>query len=745
MKLKAKELTRMQNSQIFNILAPLINSIYERFDYIGISQDEFNELVLNEISSSKKIYKGDVSYSEFIKQRIETVLTEKTRGTLQNPQSAAIIINNYINKNFKQFSTYDEALKLLKKLVSFFELLNYLPNADTLLEIIEDNQLFFESIQLIVNKHKSQIISGDIENVFSNSTIILIIESYCMLNNIEIKVDDQLDSIDYNDRSLEITDSVRVYLQEIGRRKLLSREEERELAIKIKKGDTEARKLFIESNLKLVVNIARVYLGRGLAFLDLIQEGNIGLMTAVDKYDVERGFKFSTCATYWIRQAIVRAIADKSRNIRVPAYVYEKIGRYKNVVTNLQEKLNRKPTTAEIANEMGISVSEVTKLHRLQADAVSMNTLIGDDEDTELGSFIPVQGETPEDIAIASTIPFEIKKLFQDCNLKQREIEVLMLRFGFNGREPMTLEEVGKKISVTRERVRQIEAKALMKIRRSRHVKALAVYMQNPSESLERIKEFREKYRETDNPNRTFLKEDGRTRRESDKMPKLQTIYQYFEDYSEEQVNKMLLTLTAEEKNLIRLRYGEDLKNPTATKITAEQRSEFYGKLVPKMKRLLAKANEENNETEPREKFQREGQNRINSIVGEQPVDVGTKEALEGRFSQEECLKFLELLRTPTFGDIMKALSAKDAVIIALKLGYIEGNNGEGRKFFTTESIAQFLGIEPAEVIETTKKVLLFYRQEMAQMIDTAIEIATGEDATGKPCVLVKRQPSNPL
>ena len=223
-----------------------------------------------------------------------------------------------------------------------------------------------------------------------------------------------------------------------------------------------------------------------------------------------------------------------------------------------------------------------------------MNTLIDDEEDTELENFIPASEETPEDVVITGIMQLQVRKLLEDCNLKPREIEVLMLRFGFNDIEPMTLEEVGKKFNITRERVRQIESKALMKIRRSKHVKALAEYMQNPDKSLENIEIFREKYRETENSNKTFLKEDGRTQgKEKKEMSKLQTIYQYFKDYTKEQVDAMLEKLTEEERTLITLRYGEDLNNPISGKLSKKQTNKFYGSLVPKMRRLLSNPNKE--------------------------------------------------------------------------------------------------------------------------------------------------------
>lgn len=762
MELNLRKIQQLDAHQILEILLPTINNLYKKFDYIGITKDEFYNLVLREVDKSKRTYKGDIVYIEYIKNRIKIVLVEQVKNNLLEPEPAIIIINNYINKHLKKSDVYEDSIKNLKKLDKFFETYNYIPNSDVLLQIIEENSAFYRMIESIIKKHQTQIISGNLEKIFDDGTITLIIETYCMLNNIEIKESEEFEKDNIDLGNSELTDSVKTYLREIGRRPLLSLEEERKLAQRISQGDNYAREIFIESNLKLVVSIARRYIGRGLSFLDLIQEGNRGLMTAVDKYDVNRGLKFSTYATHWIRQAITRAIANKGRNVRVPVGVYVKIGNYKKAITNLEVRLNRQPTINEIANEMGLSIPEVTKLHKLQSDTVSMNTLIDDEEDTELENFIPASEETPEDVVITGIMQLQVRKLLEDCNLKPREIEVLMLRFGFNDIEPMTLEEVGKKFNITRERVRQIESKALMKIRRSKHVKALAEYMQNPDKSLENIEIFREKYRKTENSNKTFLKEDGRTQgKEKKEMSKLQTIYQYFKDYTKEQVDAMLEKLTEEERTLITLRYGEDLNNPISGKLSKKQTNKFYGSLVPKMRRLLSNPNKErkSRKKEKRTPKMEQKQSIMESVGGIPtgaikeplvesqktstsdiemlnqnkeskseyiPVDSTISRASETKdesknITKEDCEKVLGLLRTPTFNQMMSVLTVKESVIISLKLGYIDG------KYFSTDSIANFLGIETQEVIDTTRKVLLLYKENINQFIDDAIDIVTGQ------------------
>lgn len=729
MELNLKKIQRLDAHEILEILLPTIDKLYKSVDYTGITKEDFYNLVLNEIDKSKKTYNGDIGYIEYIKNSMNIVLVDQIKKSLLEPKAAIIIINNYINKHLKKSFVYEDSIKNFKKLEKFFETYDYIPNPDVLLQIIRENMEFSQMIESVMKKFKTQIISGNLEKIFDDSTIILIIETYCMSKNIDIKEPEEFEKDSIDSGNFELTDSVKTYLREIGRRPLLTLEEERKLAQRISKGDNYAREIFIESNLKLVVSIAERYIGRGLSFLDLIQEGNLGLITAVNKYDVSRGLKFSSYATYWIRQAITRAIADKGRNVRVPVYMYEKIGAYKKAVTNLEARLNRQPMINEIANEMGLSIPEVTKLHKLQSDAVSMNTLVGNDEYTELGNFIPASEETPEDVAIVGNMQLQVRKLLEDCNLKPREIEVLMLRFGFNDREPMLLEEIGKKINITREGVRQIESRALMKIRRSKHVKALAEYMQNPDKSLENIEFFREKYRETRNPHKAFLKELGQTQgKEKKEMAKLQTIYQYFKDYTKEQVDAMLEKLTEEERVLITYRYGEDLSNPTAGKLTKEQTNKFYGSLVPKMRRLLSNPNKERKPRKKEQELQKkESKSEYIPVASTIPIPSETQNDSKN-ITKEACETVLELLRTPTFNQMMSVLSVKEAIIISLKLGYVDG------KYFSTESIAQFLGIEVQEVIDTTRKVLLLYKENINQFIDNAIEIVTEQ-----PKQLVKK------
>jgi len=285
------------------------------------------------------------------------------------------------------------------------------------------------------------------------------------------------EDLDEVSRNMAVDDPVRMYLKEIGKVPLLSADEEMELAKKMEQGDEEAKKKLCEANLRLVVSIAKRYVGRGMLFLDLIQEGNLGLMKAVDKFDWRKGFKFSTYATWWIRQAITRSIADQARTIRIPVHMVETINKQIRVTRQLLQELGRDPTPEEIAAEMEISVDKVREISKIAQEPVSLETPIGEEEDSHLGDFIPDNDvPTPADAAAFSMLKEQLMEVLE--TLTDREQEVLRLRFGLDDGRQRTLEEVGQQFNVTRERIRQIEAKALRKLRHPNRSKKLRDYLE---------------------------------------------------------------------------------------------------------------------------------------------------------------------------------------------------------------------------------------------------------------------------
>ncbi len=283
------------------------------------------------------------------------------------------------------------------------------------------------------------------------------------------EIDDEMLAADADAVSLD--DPVRMYLKEIGRGSLLKAEDEVYLAKLIEQGDEDAKHRLTEANLRLVVSIAKKYIGRGMSFLDLIQEGNMGLIRAVEKFDYQKGFKFSTYATWWIRQAITRAIADQARTIRIPVHMVETINKLVRISRRLLQELGREPADAEIGEEMGITPERVREIIKVAQDPVSLETPIGEEEDSHLGDFVPdSEAVAPSEAASLTMLHTEVEDILD--TLTPRERRVLQLRFGLIDGHQRTLEEVGKRFGVTRERIRQIEAKALRKLRHpSRSIK----------------------------------------------------------------------------------------------------------------------------------------------------------------------------------------------------------------------------------------------------------------------------------
>ena len=298
-------------------------------------------------------------------------------------------------------------------------------------------------------------------------------------------LDKELEEIEVSKEELEdlsvpegisIDDHVKMYLKEIGKVDLLSPEDETELARKMSEGDTEAKKRLAEANLRLVVSIAKRYVGRGMMFIDLFQEGNLGLIKAVDKFDYTKGYKFSTYATWWIRQAITRAIADQARTIRIPVHMVETINKLVRVSRQLVQELGREPTPEELAKELNMSVEKVREISKISQEPVSLETPIGEEEDSHLGDFIP-DDDAPAPSEAASFVLLKEQLVDVLKTLTPREAKVLKLRFGLDDGRQRTLEEVGKEFDVTRERIRQIEAKALRKLRHPSRSKKLKDFL----------------------------------------------------------------------------------------------------------------------------------------------------------------------------------------------------------------------------------------------------------------------------
>lgn len=364
----------------------------------------------------------------------------------------------------------ENMIKFMEKLK---ELVPYAKQKKGVLELSEINEFFgdipltedqVEKIYEYLDANKVDVLKITEDDEIPDDDLLLL----------EDEEEIEIDKIDLTvPEGVSLEDPVRMYLKEIGKVPLLSAEEEIELAQRMENGDSDAKKRLAEANLRLVVSIAKRYVGRGMLFLDLIQEGNLGLIKAVEKFDYSKGYKFSTYATWWIRQAITRAIADQARTIRIPVHMVETINKLVRVSRQLLQELGREPTPEEIAKEMNISVERVREIQKISQDPVSLETPIGEEDDSHLGDFIQDDNvPVPADAAAFALLKEQLVEVL--VTLTEREQKVLRLRFGLDDGRARTLEEVGREFNVTRERIRQIEAKALRKLRhpsRSRKLK----------------------------------------------------------------------------------------------------------------------------------------------------------------------------------------------------------------------------------------------------------------------------------
>ena len=368
--------------------------------------------------------------------------------------------------------------KFSEKLVGLLELAKKKKNVLEYQEIsdyFKDQPLDAEQMDKIFDFLEASGV--DVLRITENSADDLMLDDDMDIDGLDDEEEVELDKIDLSvPEGVSIEDPVRMYLKEIGKVPLLSAEEEIELAKKMEQGDENAKKRQAEANLRLVVSIAKRYVGRGMLFLDLIQEGNLGLIKAVEKFDYRKGYKFSTYATWWIRQAITRAIADQARTIRIPVHMVETINKLIRVSRQLLQELGREPTPEEIAEEMDMPVDRVREILKISQEPVSLETPIGEEEDSHLGDFIQDDNvPVPADAAAFTLLKEQLVEVLG--TLTEREQKVLRLRFGLDDGRARTLEEVGKEFNVTRERIRQIEAKALRKLRHPSRSRKLKDYL----------------------------------------------------------------------------------------------------------------------------------------------------------------------------------------------------------------------------------------------------------------------------
>lgn len=431
-------------------------------------EQEANE----EIKNSKSVKKEQTKKEKIGKRDVSIKNNDETENKLQEEKLMTVEKDLKIekdeeenNENIEKENVDEKTQQKLDNIIKKAKERGKITYGELATELDDVNPSEMEKVFDAMEKIGVDLLNDDFEDEPSE-------EDLAEVENLNIE--EAFD--DTNFEGISLDDPVRMYLREIGRIPLLTYDKEIELAQKVLDGDEEAKKELAEANLRLVVSIAKKYVGRGMLFLDLIQEGNMGLIKAVEKFDYTKGFKFSTYATWWIRQSITRAIADQARTIRIPVHMVETINKLIRTSRHLLQQIGREPTPEELAKELDMSVEKVTEIQKIAQDPVSLETPIGEEDDSHLGDFIQDDDSpAPQDVAAYTLLREQLDEVMN--TLTPREAKVLRLRFGLDDGKARTLEEVGREFDVTRERIRQIEAKALRKLRHPSRSKKLKDYM----------------------------------------------------------------------------------------------------------------------------------------------------------------------------------------------------------------------------------------------------------------------------
>lgn len=707
------EIKNMTQHQLESLLNPFIEKERLKYNYINLPQSIYLS-ELKEIEDTMDFSDGEIDIESMIKNCSKRYIADMLEEEKKFPK----IVNNFIKKNIKPQNKYQDNIISFEKIVNFFHDFDCFPPPNLLIELIDKNDTLNKILQDVVENNLEILQKYGIDSKFSDDISKSFIELYCLKNNIEIKKEDDIQEEDYTEFITDITntvytdDSVKMYLQEI-HKPILTKEQEKSLALRIRNGDEKAKELFIERNLRLVIKVARKYTGHGISFLDLIQEGNLGLIKAVDKFDVTKGYKFSTYATCWIRQSIQRSLGDKSRNIRLPVHLYEKVKKYELLKKKLSLKFNREPTFEELSKKMRVSIDTIYKYERLEHDTISLNMIVGD-EDSELEDFISLSTESIDNQFIEENLKDVIENLLKNSNLTTKEIDILKLRFGIGTNDPKTLEETGKIYGVSRERIRQIQEKALKKIRRSYNVKELAIYMDNPKEAKKNIDRYRLKYQQ-----HSLQKIKLKDRKESELKMEMQektkrkskdNLYEYFSDYSKPEVSKVISRLDEDELELLHKRYGDNLLEPVKNDIDADEKKVIISNIIPRIQRML----------EGKKIRRRKNNQKPQSTI----VEEKTEETVQPQNSlnKEDYKQILGIFHNPEFLEMTKKKPLDECLIMSLKLGYFQ------EKCFSTDAIADFLDVDKEYVINVTKQGLTSYKEKLNQMIDEAIIKETSDN-----------------
>ncbi len=570
-------------------LSKLVTKIRKKHNYL--EKEVYNNLAIETISTMVSSL------------NIEKITDFEEYFAKQFPKYFNLTLGKYVNMGDEKYHIIDSYLNSLKiskltALSRFLKQIGFEDDIDVYLNLFKKYHELETEVQNTLNGLR-QITTKNIDKVSVNSIMSQIIRSYMMKNNIEElddeEIENDLDSDDSKsvadyDHDYLSSDIVKAFFKDISSVSVPTPEEELALFQRLESGDENAAKEIGDANLRLVVSIAKRYRGRGLAFLDLIQEGSLGLIKAIDRFDYKKGFKFSTYATWWIRQSITRGIGDYGRNIRIPIHMVERISLLKRTIKEYLAENGREPTPEEVSLILNLPLYQVKEAYKCLSDTTSLSTKVGGDEDgNELEYFIEDERISIEGEAILTDMQIKVRELLENGNLQYKEKEVLKYRFGFYGRE-YTLEEVGKKFNVTRERIRQIEAKALRKLRHYNKTKSLAVYMDRPDRALAMLESKKDEIYtggyNVDKPRKTKKNVKSKRSEKSEKALPADNLLMYLgvTESTQDILFDCISTLSESDMQIIAKNCGENLDGENTKKISDAERKRLYVYILPAIK-----------------------------------------------------------------------------------------------------------------------------------------------------------------
>lgn len=544
-----------QNSvdELVELLAKDIKEISDKYSFAFDSKDRAITL-MNLFVKKKyaKIIKSSKEEKIDFYKALENTMNNYIKSIFETEKDYIKVFNNYMDKKIGETTDYRQIHYELREIVDFFATINYQPSEIISIALLENNSKFSDMIGRVVKRFDKKIAQSNIEDIFPNSTMLSFVSAYAYLNNIELKtkekIEDETSHIPENETYVD--DDVTLYIRSLP--PALSLDKGRSLFSSMKEGDLETRNRLVEGNLRLVVSIAKHYVNQGVEFLDLIQAGNLGLITAVEKFDYEKGCAFSTYANWWIKQYISRSIMNNGRTVRIPAHVYERLAKYNTVYAKLSKKINREPTPEEMAKEMDLTNDQIYNLMLANARMVSLDEPITSESDTTLTEFLVADDLSPEEEYEKKSLAKDISDLLNSGLIKKRDIEILKLRNGFYNNRRYTLKEIAKIFNLSSERIRQIEEKSYEDLKNSGYSKNVVEYLDNADIIKKRIaNELREKREK---------QEADKNRINGEKITDVKKIYTRLNGYTKEEIAKVITSLSTENIEAIYDVFGHRLE-----------------------------------------------------------------------------------------------------------------------------------------------------------------------------------------